>query len=97
VAFQAKGHAKGLGMVYFFHLVNASVALDATYPSVYVNGMIEIDVVGRLVNSNPRDGGAIVDTIAVDVLLGRKLTVSVGVFSEIRCPNGGEQRGVCLD
>ena len=84
-------------MIYLFHLINAPMALDATDSSVYMNGMIEIDVVWRLMDAEPRDGGAIIDTVTVDILLGRKLTVSVGVFSEIRCPNGGKQRGVCLD
>ena len=90
MAFEAKGHAEGLGVVYFFHLVNASVALNATHPSVYVNGMIEINVVRRLVDADPRYGWTIQDAIAIDVLIFGEGPVSVGVFSVIRCPYGFE-------
>ena len=90
MTFEAKGHAEGLGVVYFFHLVNASVALYATHPSVYVDGMIEINVVRCRVDAEPRYGGAIQDAIAIDVLVVGEISVSVGVFSVIRCPYGFE-------
>ena len=41
----------------FYHLVNPSVAFHATYPPIDVDGMVEINVIGSLVNAYPRNRG----------------------------------------
>ena len=59
MAIETKGHAQGLIMVNFIHLVDGPVTLDTTDAAVYVNGMIEINVVRDAVDLNPGDGHSI--------------------------------------
>ena len=59
MAIETKGHAQGLIMVNFIHLVDGPVTLDTTDAAVYVNGMIEINVVRDAVDLNPGDGDSI--------------------------------------
>ena len=58
VTLKAERHAEGLVVMNFDHLVDATMALNATDASVYVNGMIEINIVRCLVDSNPRYGSS---------------------------------------
>ena len=53
MAIQAETHAQRLRVADFIHLVDFTVALHATNPAVHMHGMVEINVVGRLVYLNP--------------------------------------------
>src|SRR5205823_12594286 len=53
MAIEAEGHAEWFGMVNLVHLVDLAMALDTTDAAVHVDGMVEINVVGRLVNMDP--------------------------------------------
>src|SRR6185369_7010932 len=61
MAVQAESHAQRLRMPDLVHLVNLAVAMIATDPAIHVHGMIEIDIIGSLVNLDPRDGLARVE------------------------------------
>jgi len=56
MAFQAPRHIEGLNLLDFDHLVDATVAGDATDTDGDVRLMIEIDVVGKHVDVDPRYG-----------------------------------------
>jgi len=56
MALETPTHAVGLGVVDDFHVVDLTVAGDATDTSVYVNRMVEIDVIRSFVNPDPGDG-----------------------------------------
>ena len=51
-------------MVNLVHLVDRSVAVNTAYAAVYVNGMVEIDVIGQLVDLHPGNGLARLVTLA---------------------------------
>jgi len=53
MAFQAPTHAVWFGVVDYFHVIHMTVACHATDASVHVNCMVEINIVGSLVNPNP--------------------------------------------
>jgi len=55
VALQAPTHAVGFGVVDDFHVVNVPMASDATDATIHVHRMIEVDVVGSFMNSDPRN------------------------------------------
>jgi hypothetical protein len=42
-------------MVDDLHVVDLAVAGDAADAAIYVNGMVEVDVVGGFVDTNPRN------------------------------------------
>ena len=53
MALQAERHAERLGVIHLVHLIDPAVALDAADPAIDVNGVIEIDEVGQLVDLDP--------------------------------------------
>jgi hypothetical protein len=55
MAFQAPSHALGFCMIDNLHVVDLAVASDATDPAIHVNGVIEVNIIGSLVDSNPRN------------------------------------------
>jgi hypothetical protein len=55
VALQAPTHAVGFGVVDDFHVVDVPVASNTTDAAIHVNRMIEVDVVGSFMNSDPRN------------------------------------------
>ena len=55
MAFQTPTHAVRLRVVDHFHMIHMSVAGDATDPTIHVDGMVEVNVIGRFVNPHPRD------------------------------------------
>ncbi len=63
VTFEAPAHGLGLGLINHFHLIYIAVAALAGNPAVHMSGVIEIDVVGSLVNAHPLDGLAIIARI----------------------------------
>ena len=85
-------------MVHFFHLVDPSVTLHATDPPVDVNGVIEINIIGRFVNANPWNGiSGAEHSVTVYVFTFGEESVLVRVFAKIRFADGLEQGGVRLD
>ena len=56
MTFQAPTHAVWFRVVDYFHVIHMTVACYATDASVHVNRMIEVNVIGGLVNSNPGHG-----------------------------------------
>lgn len=56
VAIQAPGHALGLVLVNDLHGTDIAVAALAADASIYVHGVIEVGVVGGLVDADPFDG-----------------------------------------
>ena len=58
VAFEAPTHAVRFRMVDHLHMVDIAVAGNATDPAIHVNGVIEIDVIRGLMDSDPRNGVA---------------------------------------
>ena len=45
----------GFSMVYDLHVVDLAVAGHAADAAIYVNGMVEVDVVRGFVDPNPRN------------------------------------------
>jgi hypothetical protein len=56
MAFQTPAHAVWFRVIDYFHMIHMTVTSHATDASVHVNSMVEINIVGSLVNPNPRDG-----------------------------------------
>jgi len=81
----------------FLHLVNPPVAFHATHPPVDMDGMVEIDVIGRLVNAYPRYGWTVKDAVAIGILVSGEIAVPIGVFTIIGSPDRFEKRRVALD
>ena len=52
---QAPSHALGFSMVDDLHVVDLAVASHAADAAIYVNGMVEVDVVRGFVDTNPRN------------------------------------------
>ena len=67
MAIQTKTHAKRLGVLNHLHLVNLAMALIAGHPAVHMDGMVEINVVGNLVNLHPRDWRVVGRAVADDL------------------------------
>ena len=97
MAFQAERHAEGFIVVNLHHLVNPAVTLYAADATIDMDGMIEINVVGSFVDSDPRYGWTIENAISVYILFSGKLAVFVRVLSVVGRTNGFEQRGVGFD
>jgi len=53
MTFQTERHAERLGVVNFVHLINAPVTFHAAQAAIHVNGVIEINVVGKFMDLNP--------------------------------------------
>ena len=94
---KAEGHTEGFVVVNFHHLINSAMALDATNAPIDVNRMVEVNVVGSFVDSDPRYGWTIENAISVYILFSGKFAVFVSVLSIVGGTNGFEQRGVGFD
>ena len=70
---EAKGHAQRFCVIHLVHLVDIPVTVHAAYPAVHVDGVVEINVVGHLVNLHPlhrfAGGGAFADRRQARVIL----------------------------
>ena len=53
VAFQAPTHAVRFGVIDDLHVVDVAVTGDTTHAPVHVNRVVEVHVVGSLVNPDP--------------------------------------------
>ena len=60
VTVETPTHGVGLGLIDHFHLINVTVTALTGDAAVHVGGVIEVDVVGRLVDADPFDGLAVV-------------------------------------
>ena len=58
MAFETPSHAVRFGVVNDFHMVHMSVTGDAADAAIHVNGMVKVNVIGRFMNSHPRNGVA---------------------------------------
>lgn len=101
VAIQAEAHRERLRMVDNFHLVHVTVAALAGNPAVNVCGVVEINVVGSLVNPDPLDGLAIVAgesrihrTVERSEFGAVLLHVLVAVPTSIPCRHVGMSRNI---
>ena len=55
MALSAPSHAVGFSMVDDLHVVDLAVTGHAADAAIYVNGMVEVDVVRGFVDPNPRN------------------------------------------
>ena len=70
MAIQAKSHTQMLGVMNLFHLVNTTMAFDATDTAVDMDSMVEINIVWSFMNAFPGNGWPCVkNTILVQVLV----------------------------
>ena len=53
VTIQTERHAEGFRVPHFVHLINRPVAFHAGNTAVHVDGVVEINIIGRLMNLNP--------------------------------------------
>ena len=53
MAFETPAHALGFGVIDDFHVVHLTVTGDATDSPVHMHGMVEVDVIRCLVDSDP--------------------------------------------
>ena len=56
MALEAPTHAVGLGVVDDFHVVDLAMASHTTDAPIYVHGVVEVNVIGGLVNPDPGNG-----------------------------------------
>src|SRR4051812_41339616 len=56
MALQAKTHAERLRVEHFIHLVHTTVTLYTTHTAIHVNRVIEIGVIGKLMDLHPLNG-----------------------------------------
>lgn len=93
MAIEAERHAERLGVLDFVHLVDLAVTLDTTDAAVHMDGVIEIDVVRRLVDLHPRNGpsrgGAFADQRKLGIVLEHLI---VAVHARARGGNVREPR-----
>ena len=98
MAIKTESHAKVLGVTDFLHLVDPAVALYATYTPVYMNGVVEIGVVGHFMNTGPWNGHALSEeTVTILVLAVAQDAVPIGVFPVIAGPNRLQGWGIRLN
>ena len=64
VTIQTERHAEGFRVPHFVHLINRTVAFHAGNPAVHMDGVVEINVIRRLMNLNPRYRLIILKTLA---------------------------------
>ena len=55
VTLQAKGHAHGLHLAGFIHIINGTMAIHAVDAAFYVDSVVKIDEIRQGANSHPRD------------------------------------------
>jgi len=58
MAIQAKRHCSTAWHGTLRHVIDLAMAFDATDAAIDMHGMVEINVIGQLVNLHPRDGFA---------------------------------------
>jgi len=58
VAFNAPAHAQGLHLHHLFHIRDISMAFNAADADTQVSAVIEIDIIGQLVDAHPLDRSA---------------------------------------
>ena len=78
VAIQTERHAEGFCVPHFIHLIDWPVAFHAGNTAVHMDGVVEINVIGRLMNLNPRHRLIVFETLA-DRLQSRIISQHGGV------------------
>ena len=56
VALQTPRHALRLRLPHRSHVIDLSVTAKAAHSAIHVRGMVEINIIGRLVNAHPLNG-----------------------------------------
>jgi hypothetical protein len=84
-------------VIYLHHLIYPPVTFYATYPPIDVDRVVEVNVVGCLVNAYPRNGLTVQDAVTIGILVSGEIAVPVDVFPVIGGPDRFEERGVALD
>jgi hypothetical protein len=64
MAIQTESHAKGLGMLHHIHFIHFTVATHTGNTPVDVDRVVEINVIGRFMNLNPRKGFVFLETLS---------------------------------
>ena len=64
VTIQTERHAEGFRVPHFIHLINRPVAFHAGNPAVHMDGVVEINIIRRLMNLNPRHRLIVFETLA---------------------------------
>lgn len=94
MAIEAPGHALGFVLENDVHFIDLAVATDATHTAIHMGRVIEVSVVGHVVDFDPRHGLAGGPTVAVDLELG---VVLLDVAMTIHAGLGGGKVGVAAD
>lgn len=93
MALETPAHAVGFGVVDDFHVIHLSVTGHATDASVYVNRMVEVDVIRRLVNPYPGNRVAGFPGFADgSQFWAQRLDLGVAVHAGLRSRNVGVRR-----
>ena len=64
VTLETEGHAEGFFVVNFLHLIDLAVTMNTADTPVYMDGVVEINVIGKLVDLHPGDLSAALGCIA---------------------------------
>ena len=89
VAVKTPSHAERLGLVDPFHAIDPSMAGNAAYAPADVGAVVEIDVIGKIVDPDPRDGFARLVTLANGSQL---LDLGADVPVAVQADRGGGDR-----
>lgn len=73
MAIQTEGHREGFFLPHFRGVIDVAVTLHATDAAIHMDGVIEINVVGRLMNLNPWNRLAVQRALADELELGAVL------------------------
>ena len=91
VAVEAPLHGQRLDLLHRRHLVHPAVAGVAAHALVHVDGVVEVDEVGEVMDARPGDG-AVVEVLLADERQQRALVPDLGVGSSCRCWSRGRPR-----
>ena len=89
MAIQAPGHALWLVLVDDLHFIDGAVATVAAHATVHVNSVVEIGVVGNLVDANPVNG-----LTGLPTLTHRSQLRAIGLDLGMACHTGLSGRDV---
>lgn len=85
MAGQTPGHRMGFRMVDFVHLIHLAMATHAADSTIHVDGMVEISVLGSLVNLDPLNGLSSLPGISYRLELGVfPLNLRMAVHADLR-------------
>ena len=83
VALETPAHALGLVMPDDLHAVDVAVAGDAADAAIHVGGVVEINVVRRLVDADPGNGLAVFQAVRTGSNFGLRALIWVWQFMQV--------------